>query len=147
MSDHDEEREDDERDATGYEWVDLFPIYDAPDELSAIHVRAMLLSAGIEARIRSAQVPWLDGVLANVVGYWGQVLVPRVDVITARALLSAFLADVEREGRAAGPLDDDGSREDDDGSREDDGGSLGDDASREGDEPREGREPRGRGER
>jgi len=111
MTDHigdppEDDRPDDEPDgddrAAAYEWVDLFPVFDAPDELSAIHVRAMLQSAGIEARIRSAQVPWLDGVLANVVGYWGQVLVPRRDVLAARSLLSAYLEEVER-GRSTRP--------------------------------------------
>jgi len=88
-----------ELEPAGYEWLDLYPIYNAPDEDSAIHVHSFLVSAGIEARIRSAQVPWLDGVLANVVGYWGQVLVPRRDVIVARDLLEELQAQIEGESR------------------------------------------------
>ncbi len=76
------------------EWVDLYPVYDAMDEPAAIHVRAMLCSAGLDARIRSAQIPCFDGAFACAVGYWGQVLVPRPEVITAKAILEAL----EREG-------------------------------------------------
>jgi hypothetical protein len=75
--------------------LDLYPVYDAPNEDSAIHVRAFLESAGIEARIRSAQVPGFDGAFAMAVGYWGQVLVPRREVVRARDLLEGFLGHLE----------------------------------------------------
>jgi hypothetical protein len=68
-------------------WVDLEAVYDAPDEDSAIHVQALLKSAGFDARIRSAQVPCFDGAFASAVGYWGQVVVPRETADGARELL------------------------------------------------------------
>ena len=80
-----------EGDANGeVEWLDLYPIYDAPNEDSAIHVCALLQGAGIEARIRSAQIPCFDGAFASAVGYWGQVVVPRDQVLLGRALVEAF---------------------------------------------------------
>ncbi|MCK4414285.1 MAG: hypothetical protein KAY32_12135 [Candidatus Eisenbacteria sp.] len=81
-----------------YEWVDLYPVYAAQDETAAIHVRSLLVSAGIDARIRSAQVPWLDGIMASGLGYWGQVLVPRGEVLAARALLEDLEAQTETKG-------------------------------------------------
>jgi hypothetical protein len=74
------------------EWVDLVPVFRAPDEAGAIHVRSLLASAGLDARIRSAQVPWLDGIMASGVGFWGQVMVPRAEAEAARALLADFWA-------------------------------------------------------
>jgi hypothetical protein len=76
-------------------WVDLRPVYDAPDEASAIHVRTLLQSAGMAARIRSAQVPAFDGALASGVGFWGQVMVAAADEPGARTLVEAFLREVE----------------------------------------------------
>jgi hypothetical protein len=85
-------------------WMDLFPVYDALSEDAAIHVRALLESAGVEARIRSAQIAGFNGAFASAVGYWGQVMVPRADVLRARQVLE----DVQRgspggaEGDGAG---------------------------------------------
>ncbi|MBM3316523.1 MAG: hypothetical protein FJY75_01595 [Candidatus Eisenbacteria bacterium] len=72
------------------EWLDLWPVHDAADEDSAIHLQALLRSAGIAARVRSAQVPGFDGVFAMAVGFWGQVLVPKSDVLRARQILDAL---------------------------------------------------------
>jgi hypothetical protein len=80
------------------EWLDLYPVYYAPDEPSAIHVEAMLRSAGIAARIRSAQIPAFDGVFAAAVGYWGQVMVTREDLLRARALVEEFVGEAEKGG-------------------------------------------------
>jgi hypothetical protein len=84
----------------GLQWLDLYPVYRAPDEPSAIHLEAMLRSAGIAARIRSAQIAAFDGVFANAVGYWGEVLVAREDLLRARALVEEFLREAERGGPA-----------------------------------------------
>jgi len=96
------------------EWVDLVPVYEAPDEPSAIHVRAMLQSAGIAARIRSAQIAGFNGAFASAIGFWGQVMVPRDEVVTARALVADFVRDAERGGpslRWPPPELDSGARE------------------------------------
>lgn len=78
------------------QWFDLYPVFDAPDEPTAIHVRAFLAGAGIEARIRSGQIPGFDGAYAMALGFWGQVMVPRREVIRAKALLEAFLGEIEK---------------------------------------------------
>lgn len=87
-----------EGDGPEIEWADLCALYRAPDESSAIHVTAMLRSAGITARIRSAQIPAFDGAFAMAVGFWGTVLVPREEYLRARELLDLFLAEAERGG-------------------------------------------------
>jgi hypothetical protein len=85
-------------DGPALEWADLCSVYRAPDESSAIHVTAMLRSAGIAARIRSAQIPAFDGAFAMAVGYWGTVMVPREEYLRARELVELFSAEAERGG-------------------------------------------------
>ncbi|MBD3237173.1 MAG: hypothetical protein GF330_10740 [Candidatus Eisenbacteria bacterium] len=84
------------REGEEVEWLDLHPVFDAPDEATAIHVRALLRGGGIEARIRSKQIPGFDGAYAMALGYWGQVMVPRREVIRAKALLEPLLREIER---------------------------------------------------
>jgi hypothetical protein len=79
-------------DGDGVRWLDLVPVHDAANEDSAIHLCALLKSAGIEARVRSAQVAAFDGAFSAAVGYWGQVVAPRADAARARELLAEFLS-------------------------------------------------------
>lgn len=92
------------------EWLDLRAIYEAPDEPTAIHIQAFLCGAGIDARIRSAQIAGFDGAYAAAIGYWGHVLVPLREVVRAKALLESFLAETER-GAADGGADQPGNQE------------------------------------
>jgi len=76
-------------------WVDYRPVYLAPDEFTALAVQCLLVGSGIESRVRSEQIPWTDGIMRNIIGYWGQVLVPIRDVVRARALVDAYLRTLE----------------------------------------------------
>ncbi|MCK4303917.1 MAG: hypothetical protein KAY24_06735 [Candidatus Eisenbacteria sp.] len=80
------------------EWGDFYPVYDAPDEATAIHMCSLLRGGGLEARIRSAQIPCFDGAFASAVGYWGQVVVPKREVLVAANLVEA----IRRELRCTG---------------------------------------------
>ena len=68
------------------------PIYEAPDEFSALRVQALLEGAGMIAVVESAQIPWIDGVLANIKGSWGRVLVHPADREAARELVAGYRA-------------------------------------------------------
>ncbi|HET9232986.1 MAG TPA: DUF2007 domain-containing protein [Candidatus Eisenbacteria bacterium] len=50
-------------------------VYKAPDEISAITLQKVLESEGVRAWIQSIQVPWYDGIMKMVEGYWGKVMV------------------------------------------------------------------------
>ena len=110
MNDEGGRKKDQER-GCEMEWLELHSVYDAPDEATAIHVRALLAGAGIAARVRSAQIPGFDGAFAMAVGYWGQVMVAWRDVVRAKALLEAFLEELERKERpgASGRSEQEGS--------------------------------------
>jgi Putative prokaryotic signal transducing protein len=50
-------------------------VYKAPDEITAITLQKVLESEGIPAFIQSVQLPWYDGIMKMVEGYWGKVVV------------------------------------------------------------------------
>jgi hypothetical protein len=50
-------------------------VYKAPDEITAITLQKVLESEGIRAWTQSIQMPWYDGIMKMVEGYWGKVVV------------------------------------------------------------------------
>jgi hypothetical protein len=73
------------------EWADLQPVFEAPHEVAAVSVQAVLQDEGIPAVIRSAHVPAYGGVSMSLSGAWGWVLVPRSFMPQARAIVQAYL--------------------------------------------------------
>ena len=66
-------------------------VYKAPDELSAITLQKVLESEGIKAWIQSTQIPWYDGIMKMVEGYWGKVIVFEDQEAQARDTIEDFL--------------------------------------------------------
>ena len=107
--DHDHEHE---VPAGEVEWVDLKSVYNAPDEFSALAVQALLTGSGIEARVRSRQIPWVDGIMRNILGYWGHVLVEPDDYVRAKELIADYLRSLEQQVDAPEVEDGDGGDDD-----------------------------------
>jgi hypothetical protein len=76
-------------------WVHLMPVYQAPDEFSALAVQRVLLESEIGGQVRSAQIPGIEGIMKNIKGYWGQVLVAPEDYDRARELVADYLRSLE----------------------------------------------------
>jgi hypothetical protein len=66
-------------------------VYKAPDELSAVTLREVLESEGIRSWVQSIQVPWYDGIMQMVEGYWGKVMVFEDQETEARSVIDAYL--------------------------------------------------------
>lgn len=66
-------------------------VYKAPDELAAITMQKVLESEGIESWIQSVQVPWYDGIMKMVEGYWGKVVVFEDQEEAAGKVIENFL--------------------------------------------------------
>ncbi|MFO7950180.1 MAG: DUF2007 domain-containing protein [Candidatus Fermentibacteraceae bacterium] len=77
---------------------DLVTVHKAYSEIEAISVRAMLESAGIEAAVRSRQIPMYDGIAKVYNPIWGYVQVLQSDLPRARRLVDEYLAEVEGDG-------------------------------------------------
>jgi len=57
----------------------------------------VLAAEDIRSFVRSGQIPWADGLMSNLTGYWGQVLVAPEDYEQAIALVTEYLASLERK--------------------------------------------------
>jgi len=71
---------------------DLVSVYSAPDEFLALSVKALLEEAGIEAEVRSCQIPWYDGIAKMMRPAWGEVVVLARDRDRSMELVDAFLS-------------------------------------------------------
>jgi hypothetical protein len=69
-------------------------VYKAPDEISAITVHKILESEGIPAWIQSIQIPWYDGIMKMVEGYWGKVIVFEDQEDSARRVIEEYFRDL-----------------------------------------------------
>ncbi len=78
-------------------WVDLRSVYRAPNEFSALAVQRVLTEADIPSHVRSGQIPWADGIMSNLTGYWGQVLVAPEDYDQALTLVAEYLQSIEKQ--------------------------------------------------
>lgn len=76
----------------------LVTVHSAYTEIEAISVRAMLESAGIEAAVRSRQIPMYDGIAKVYNPVWGYVQVLQSDLPRARRLVEEYMQEVGEEG-------------------------------------------------
>ncbi len=76
-------------------WTALKVVYLAPDEFNALRIKAVLEEADIDASIESAQIPWVDGIMSNIKGYWGRVQVHPEDEETAKEIITDYLSTLE----------------------------------------------------
>ncbi|MBD3335276.1 MAG: hypothetical protein GF355_07140 [Candidatus Eisenbacteria bacterium] len=72
-------------------WRELVEVYEAPHEIAAISIQAILQAESIHAVIRSSHVPGYAGVAMTLRGCWGWVLVPEEDAPRARSTITAYL--------------------------------------------------------
>jgi hypothetical protein len=83
-------------------WVEFRSVYRAPDEFSALAVERVLAAEDIPCLVRSGQIPWADGIMSNLTGHWGQVLVAPEDYEQALTLVTEYLASLEPPGDESG---------------------------------------------
>ena len=69
----------------------LVSVLEAKDELEAITIQAFLESQGIEAAIRSRQIPMYDGIAKVWNPVWGYVMVMEDDLERAERLIMEYL--------------------------------------------------------
>ncbi len=69
-------------------------VYLAPDEFTAITIKAMLKGKNIPAEIKRFETSWLDGLAKVMRGAWGEILVSEDDLKEAEEYIKEFLQDV-----------------------------------------------------
>jgi hypothetical protein len=65
-------------------------VYRAPNEDTAMIIRGILESEGIPVTLKSAQIPWYDGIMVMGEGYWGDVMVAPENAQRARDIVHAY---------------------------------------------------------
>lgn len=73
--------------------IRLTAVYRAPNEDIAQIIRALLEGDGIKVALKSAQIPWYDGVMTAGEGYWGDVFVEEHHAERARQIIEAYKPD------------------------------------------------------
>ncbi|MCK5117357.1 MAG: hypothetical protein KAR44_12210 [Candidatus Aegiribacteria sp.] len=76
----------------------LVSVLEARDELEAITIQAFLESQGIDAAIRSRQIPMYDGIAKVWNPIWGYVLVMEVNHDRAEKLIMDYIDSCRGEG-------------------------------------------------
>jgi hypothetical protein len=73
----------------------LVRIFDATSEVEALAIQSMLQHEGMEAAVRSLQMPWCDGIAQAMNPVWGIVLVRESCESDARRLIADFMYAIE----------------------------------------------------
>jgi len=75
--------------------ANLVKVLDAGSEVEAITIRSFLESQGIEAAIRSRQIPMYNGIAKIFNPVWGYVMVMEPDGEKARELIRDYMESLE----------------------------------------------------
>ena len=76
----------------------LVEVFEAEDEMEAMAIQSLLEGAGIEAAVRSRQIPMFDGVAKVYNPVWGHVLVLEGKLEEARELIAGYLDALDGDG-------------------------------------------------
>lgn len=79
---------------------ELVSVYEAPDEMAARSVAALLEAQGIETVIKSEQIAMYDGLAMMLRPRWGQVLVLAADRALASKMVEDYLAGLDPDQEA-----------------------------------------------
>lgn len=80
------------------DYVELVEFQKVPDEISGIMIKGILENSGINVVLRSAKIPWYDGIASTwSTYYWGKILVPKDDLERSREILDEYMNSLESE--------------------------------------------------
>jgi hypothetical protein len=80
------------------DYIELVELQRVPDEVSGVMMKGILENSGISAVLRSAKIPWHNGIASTwSTYYWGQILVPKEDLERSRKIVDEYLKSLESE--------------------------------------------------
>ena len=68
-------------------------VWKIEDETQRILLQNVLKDEEIESELRSAQIPWMDGIMKSARGYWGDLMVLEKDADQARKIIEDYLGE------------------------------------------------------
>ena len=82
------------KDDVGY--IELAELQRVPDEVSGVMMKGILESNDIDVILRSAKIPWYDGIASTwSTYYWGTLLVAKEELEKSRKILDEYLKSLE----------------------------------------------------
>ena len=70
---------------------ELISAWKLDDEAQGILLQQVLREEGIPSKLRSEQIPWMNGIMKAARGYWGDLMVLEKDSIKAGEIIGAYL--------------------------------------------------------
>jgi hypothetical protein len=81
------------------DYIEFVELQRVPDEVSGVMMKGILENSGIKAILRSAKIPWYNGIGSTwSTYYWGKLLVPKEELETSRKVIDDYLSALETEG-------------------------------------------------
>ena len=80
------------------DYLELVELQRVPDEVSGVMMKGILEGSNIVVVLRSAKIPWYDGIASTwSTYYWGTLLVPKEELERSRKILDEYLKSLENE--------------------------------------------------
>ena len=80
------------------DYLELVELQRVPNEVAGIMMKGILESNGIDVVLRSAKIPWYNGIASTwSTYYWGTLLVPKEELERSRKALDEYLKSLENE--------------------------------------------------
>jgi len=77
-------------------YIELVELQRVPDEVSGVMMKGILESNGIDVILRSAKIPWYNGIASTWSAYyWGTLLVAKEELDKSRKILDEYLKSLE----------------------------------------------------
>ena len=81
------------------DYLELVELQRVPDEVSGVMMKGILEGSDIVVVLRSAKIPWYDGIAFTLsTYYWGSLLFPKEELERSRKILDEYLKSLENEG-------------------------------------------------
>lgn len=80
------------------QYIELVELEKVSNEISGVMMKGILENNGIDVVLRSAKIPWYDGIASSWSAYyWGILYVPKEQAERSRKILDEYLASLNKE--------------------------------------------------
>ena len=84
------------------DYIEMVELQKVPDEVSGVMMKGILESNDIVTVLRSAKIPWYNGIASTwSTYYWGTLLVPKDELEISRKIIDDYLKSLEEENEEA----------------------------------------------
>ncbi len=70
---------------------EIVSVWRLADEAEGILLQNVLNDEGILSKLRSEQIPWMNGIMKLAKGYWGDLMVLDIESVKAGKIIQSYL--------------------------------------------------------